>query len=162
MKPAHHRNSGAAVDISAARAIADLARHQPAHRALCYAGGDLTNAGLEERAASFAALLTSRGIEEGDRVAYLGLNSTAFFIAMLGAFRIGAVFVTINIRLARPELGAVLDRSGAEIIVCEDGHRGVVDAVRDRTALRRFLLIDDVPVIPVGGVAGPHWSGWSA
>jgi hypothetical protein len=38
----------------------------------------------------------------------------------------------VNFRLAGPELQAVLQGSGARAIVCEDGHRDTLDAVRDQ------------------------------
>ncbi|AHH17697.1 acyl-CoA synthetase (AMP-forming)/AMP-acid ligase II [Nocardia nova SH22a] len=160
MNSVQHPNSGAAVDISPARALRDLARHQPAHPAVRYAGGDLDCAGLDARAARFAALLEDLGVGAGDRVAYLGLNSPAFLVTMFGAFRIGAVFVPVNFRLAGPELAAVLARSGATVIVCEDGHRDILDAVRVRTSLRHFLIVADDPEIPVAPDVAAHWRHW--
>lgn len=48
------------------------------------------------------------------------------------------------------ESEAVLVRSGATALVCEEGHRDIVDELRDRTALTRFLLVDDDPEAPTG------------
>ena len=110
MITAHPANSGAAVDINPASAIFANARYQGDTVAIRYAGGDLTYAQLNDRAARLAAVLTDRGVAGGDPVAYLGLNSPAFLVTMFAAFRLGAIFVPVNFRLAGPELQAVLAR----------------------------------------------------
>ena len=160
------------VDISPATAVAGNAQVFPDMVAVRYEGGDLTYPELEERAARVAAVLAAGGVDgvgvgAGDRVAYVGLNSATFLVTMLATFRLGAIFVPVNFRLAGPELRGVLERSGAIAVVCEDGHRPAVDAVRDSAALGRFLLVDDDPAAPVapdlaGSVAGGPWEPWAA
>ena len=109
----HPANSGHRVDINAATAVARHARFRPDSPAVVYEGGDLTYGELDDRAARLASVLADGGTSEGDRVAYLGLNSLSFLVTMLAAFRLGAIFVPINFRLAGPELESVLVRSGA-------------------------------------------------
>ncbi|MEU5095247.1 long-chain fatty acid--CoA ligase [Streptomyces sp. NPDC020996] len=155
----HPRNSGLRVDLNPAAAVARNARHQGDSVVVRYAGGDLTYAELDDRSARLASVLASGGVGEGDRVAYLGLNSTAFLVTMLAVFRIGAVYVPVNFRLAEPELERVLAKSGARVVVCEEGHRAGVEAVRAATQLTRFLLIDDDPEVPAGQAEG--WEPWS-
>ncbi|WP_128433646.1 AMP-binding protein [Streptomyces cyaneus] len=49
--------------------------------------------------------------------------------------------------------------SSAEVIVCEEGRRAGVEAVRVWTRLRRFLLVDDDPEVPTAGAEGREpWS----
>ncbi|WP_433476267.1 acyl-CoA synthetase [Spirillospora sp. CA-142024] len=153
----HPANSGLNVDINPASAVARNARHHGEVTAVRYEGGDLTYAELDEKAARLAGVLSTGGVAAGDRVAHLGLNSASFLVTMLASFRIGAIFVPVNFRLAGPELERVLDRSGAATIVCEEGHRAAVEKVRDRTGLRRFLLVDDDPQVPATG----GWEPWS-
>jgi fatty-acyl-CoA synthase len=160
MITAHPANSGAAVDINAASTIYANARYQPESVVIRYAGGDLTYAQLNDRAARLAAVLTDRGVAGGDRVAYLGLNSPAFLVTMFATFRLGAIFVPVNFRLAGPELQAVRQGSGATAIVCEDGHRDTLDAVRDQNELKHFLLIDDDPEIPAAPGPIKEWQPW--
>ncbi|MCN9241138.1 long-chain fatty acid--CoA ligase [Streptomyces sp. RY43-2] len=155
----HPLNSGLRVDLNPAAAIARNARHQGDTVAVRYEGGDLTYARLDDRSARLATVLAQGGVADGDRVAYLGLNSGAFLVTMLAAFRLGAVFVPVNYRLAEPELERVLHGSGATVVVCEEGHRESVERVRERTHLTRFLLVDDDPEAPTPGAAG--WEPWS-
>jgi fatty-acyl-CoA synthase len=157
----HPPNSGFNVDVNPASAVARNARHFGDLVVIRYAGGDLTYARLDDKAARLASVLAEGGVGDGDRVAYLGLNSASFVVTMLAAFRLGAVFVPVNFRLADPELERVIERSGAGVIVCEEGHRANVERVRGATALRRFLLVDDDPEVPAGDGAD-GWEPWSA
>ncbi|HJQ45103.1 MAG TPA: long-chain fatty acid--CoA ligase [Amycolatopsis sp.] len=147
------------VDINPATAVHRNAYYEPDSVVLRYSGGDLTYAQLDERAARLATVFAEGGVGPGDRVAYLGLNSPSFLITMLAAFRLGAIFVPVNFRLAGPELRSVLQRSGSSVIVCEEGHRDIVDAVRRETALKRHLLVDDDPEIPAPEAAA-GWEPW--
>lgn len=152
--------SGGGVDINPAAAVHRNARYQPESVVIRYAGGDLTYAELDGRAGLLAAALADGGLAEGDRVAYAGLNSPSFLIAMLAAFRLGAVFVPVNFRLAGTELRSVLARSGATAVVCEEGHRSAIEAAAEGTALKRFLLVDDDPEVPAADDT-PGWERWS-
>ncbi|GGJ34157.1 long-chain-fatty-acid--CoA ligase [Streptomyces brasiliensis] len=154
------RAFGPSADLNPATAVARNARHQGDSVVVRYAGGDLTYARLDDKAARLASVLRAGGVAPGDRVAYLGLNSSAFLVTMLAVFRLGAVFVPVNFRLAEPELRGVLGGSGAMVIVCEEGHRTSVEAVRGETELGRFLLIDDDPEVPAASEA-PGWEPWA-
>jgi fatty-acyl-CoA synthase len=153
------RAFGPLIDLNPATAVARHARHQGDSVVVRYAGGDLTYAQLDDKAARLASVLRAGGVGAGDRVAYLGLNSSAFLVTMLAVFRLGAIFVPVNFRLAEPELRRVLGGSGARVVVCEEGHRASVEAVREETELVRFLLIDDDPEVPAADAAG--WEPWA-
>ncbi|GAA4965835.1 fatty-acyl-CoA synthase [Nonomuraea thailandensis] len=145
------------IDVNPASAVARNARYFPDVTAVRYPGGDLTYAQLDDKAARLATVLAEDGVGTGDRVAYAGLNSAAFLVTMLATFRLGAIFVPVNFRLAEPELQRVLDRSGARTVICEEGHRGQVDNVREATALTRFLLVDDDGEVS----AATGWEPWA-
>lgn len=149
------------VNISPAAAVATNASAFPDSVAIRYDGGDLTYRALDDRAARVATVLAEREVGPGDRVAYVGLNSAAFLVTMLATFRLGAIYVPVNFRLAGPELCSVLQRSGAVVVVCEEGHREAVEAVKKSTALRRFLLVDDDRAVPASA-ATPGWEPWAA
>ncbi|MEV6381883.1 long-chain-fatty-acid--CoA ligase [Streptomyces sp. NPDC051773] len=160
----HPSNSGLRVSLNPAAAVASNARYDGDAVVVRYAGGDLTYAQLDEKSARLTTVLADGGVGDGDRVAYLGLNSSAFLVTMLAAFRLGAVFVPVNFRLAEPELRAVLNGSGAVILVCEEGHREIADTVLGETGLRRFLLVDDDREVPTQGATegADDWEPWSS
>jgi acyl-CoA synthetase (AMP-forming)/AMP-acid ligase II len=74
---------------------------------------------LDRRASQIAHGLRERGIEAGDRVAYLGKNSLAYLEYLLGAMKAHAVAVPVNWRLAEPEIRFVLDNSRARLVLAE-------------------------------------------
>ncbi|MEV7085527.1 long-chain fatty acid--CoA ligase [Streptomyces sp. NPDC093085] len=160
MTTPHPQNSGLGVDLNPAVAVAGNAGHCGDSVVLDYPGGSLTYRELDDKAARLATVLADGGTHSGDRVAYLGLNSTAFFVTMLAAFRLGALFVPVNFRLAEPELAQVLESSGAATIICEEAHRAAVDRSSGKTALTRFLLVDDDPEAPALPATG--WKPWAA
>jgi fatty-acyl-CoA synthase len=63
---------------------------------------------LHERTGRCAALLAARGVGEGDRVALLLGNRSAYLELVFAAARIGAIAVPINARLTAPEVRGLL------------------------------------------------------
>lgn len=74
------------------RAVAET----PERVFLAYFDGRLTYREVDEFSDSVAGHLAARGLEHGDRVAILLQNSPHFVIALLGAWKAGAVVVPVN------------------------------------------------------------------
>jgi len=154
--------SGHNVDVSPVAGLVRTTALTPDKVALVYEGGDVTYAALEDRSARLATVLAEGGIEPGDRVAYLGLNSPAFLVTLYATIRLGAIFVPVNFRLAGPELERILQASGCRALVAEEGHRATVDQVRSSLGDIRALLVDDDPACPVAPDADLiGWERWS-
>jgi fatty-acyl-CoA synthase len=77
----------------------------------------LTYADLASRVEATAAHLRGLGVAAGERVAYLGPNSIDTFVCFFATARLGGVFVSLNTRLAAPELGYMLEDSGSVVLV---------------------------------------------
>lgn len=73
-----------------------------------------------QRAAAVAAGLRRLGIEPGDRVAIVGENRPEWLFADLATQGIGAVSVGVYPTSAEPDVAAVLDSSGAKVVIVED------------------------------------------
>ncbi|MDG6106374.1 FadD3 family acyl-CoA ligase [Dactylosporangium aurantiacum] len=84
----------------------------------------LTYAGLAEEVARFAGALAARGVGKGDRVALWAPNSWRWIVAALGVVTAGGVLVPLNTRFKGPEAGYVLQRSGARLLLVDDGFLG--------------------------------------
>ncbi|MEE4204386.1 MAG: AMP-binding protein, partial [Halieaceae bacterium] len=69
---------------------------------------------------SVANELLSMGVKPGDRIGVLGLNSAAHLAVFLAGSRIGAVTVSVNFRLAPPEIAFILDDAGVEVLFVTD------------------------------------------
>ncbi len=76
---------------------------------------------LEEASARLARVLAKRGLERGDRVVLITLNSDLSVILFLAAARIGAIFIPLNPGATRADLEYLLAHSRARLIVVQPG-----------------------------------------
>ncbi|SEM50882.1 long-chain-fatty-acid--CoA ligase [Streptacidiphilus jiangxiensis] len=72
---------------------------------------------LDDLSARTAALLRSRGVRPGDRVALIMPNIVQFPVAYYGILRAGAVVVPLNPLLKAREIAFALGDSGAQIVL---------------------------------------------
>ena len=75
-----------------------------------------------ERASRAARALAAAGVGRGDRVAVLAETSIPVLDLLFACARVGAVFQPLNLRLADPELAAILAHAGPRVLVCDDVH----------------------------------------
>ena len=73
-----------------------------------------------ERAHRLAGLLVDAGIQPGDRVAALCVNSHVMLEMHNGFPMAGAVLVPMNIRLSAGELAFIIDHSGARLLIATE------------------------------------------
>jgi len=111
---------------------------------------------LGEEVGRLAGALVRAGVEPGDRVAFLAPNVPALLVAHFAVLLARGVLVAINTRLAREEVGYILDHSGARVVLCDP-------ALADRVAgapggLRHRPLLVNVED-PVGGATGRPLDG---
>src|SRR6204780_3259000 len=95
----------------------EAAADQPDRPALRMDDLVLTYAQWREAAGRMSRLLSSAGIEPGDRVGLMLPNVPAFPIAFYGALAAGAVVVPMNPMLKSREVGYYLSDSGAKLVV---------------------------------------------
>ena len=65
------------------------------------------------RARRFASALKAQGVEKGDRIAFLALNSEPLLLAHFGVPLAGGTLVSINTRLSPDEIGYIIEQSGS-------------------------------------------------
>jgi len=102
--------------MNLSRIIEHWARMAPAKCALRFAGEEISYARLWDRVEAATCHLLSRGVEPGDRVAYLGLNHPDYIALLMALARIGAISVPLNFRLTAAELAAVLTHAEAGLL----------------------------------------------
>jgi fatty-acyl-CoA synthase len=93
------------------------ARIDPSKVALAQGDRTLTYGELAHQVDRLAGALAARGVERGDRVAYLGPNDISTFETFFAAGRLGALFVPLNTRLTEAELRVVLDDAAPRVLV---------------------------------------------
>ena len=90
-----------------------------------------TYAAFAERCDRMAAVLVDAlGVRAGDRVAWLCANTHELLEAYYGVLLAGAVLLPLNVRLAAAEQRAILDDSGAAVLVRHPDQRAVDHPVR--------------------------------
>ncbi|MEU6408145.1 long-chain fatty acid--CoA ligase [Microbispora sp. NPDC046933] len=133
------------------------ARMTPDRTAFIFADRPVTYAEVHERTTRLASQLRAAGVRAGDRVAYLGRNHVAFVETMFASHLLGAIFVPLNFRLAAPEIGYMLDHSGAEVLIYAPECAEVVRALPDTAAPLRHIVALGEP-----GPGERHYETWLA
>ena len=136
--------------ISALTPLEFLARNAIAYRdCIAEVDGDrrFTYSEMQQRVHSFGAALQQAGIAPGDRVAVLARNGLLPLEAHFAVPLIGAVLVTLNIRLQSGELATILNHCGARILLGDADLLAPLQAIRTRDSASRAncLRLRDFP-----------------
>lgn len=100
-------------------------RERPDGPAVFYAGETLSYRALEEKVRRAAGFLAARGIGPGDRVAFWLPNTPAYLILYFACARLGIIAVAVNTRFRAAEVGDIIRRSGARMLVLWPDFRGI-------------------------------------
>jgi long-chain acyl-CoA synthetase len=109
----------------------------PQARALLYFDGVISYSELDQQSDALACAWLERGLARGDRIAIYLQNVPQFVIALVAAWKIGAITVPVNPMNRSRELRVLLADSGARVLVC---HGTLYDDV-----VRPLLAEDDTP-----------------
>ena len=105
---------------------------------------------LADRVARLAGALQQLGMQEGDRVAMLALNSDRYLEYQWAVPWAGGVMNPCNIRWSAAEILYALDDSGSTILLVDETFRPMVEQFRgDARTLREVVYCGDGPV-PAG------------
>ncbi len=132
------------------------ARIRPAAIALRQDTRALTYADLADRVDRSARALAARGIGRGDRIAYLGHNDIAAFVAFFAAGRLGAIFVPLNTRLTPPEVSWLLGDAAPRVLFHGPEHTDLVREVVDGRDIELVASIDDWDPRDTAPPVDPH------
>lgn len=114
----------------------------PDHLAVVDGERRLSYSALYDRILRCVGWLRASGIEQGDRVGYLGMNSLDYIVLMQAAQRIGAVTVAINWRLVSREIAFILRDAGIDLLVTEAARLDTVEAAVAEAGIGRVVLTD--------------------
>ena len=115
-------------------------RLSPAHIAVVDGGRELSYTALGARVDALAALLQSRGVHQGDRIAALLPNSLQYLESYFAAAGLGAVIVPLNTRLHPDELSFIIGDSESGVLVVDPGFAELAEAVVARGAGFRTVI----------------------
>ncbi|MQY13231.1 Long-chain-fatty-acid--CoA ligase [Streptomyces sp. RB5] len=106
--------------VSVPHAFRDAVARVPERTALAYFDGRIGYREADELSDAVAAYLAARGLAKGDRLALMLQNTPHFVIALLGAWKAGAVVVPLNPMYKAYEVGHILADAGVTAVVCSD------------------------------------------
>jgi long-chain acyl-CoA synthetase len=131
-----------------------VARHRDAPL-VRYFDRSITAGQLDAWSDALAVALEARGAEPGERIAMYLQNVPQVFVAVLAAWKCGAVIVPCNPMLRERELTKILSDSGSRILICqEDLYADVARVALPATAVQHtittspFDLLDEAAPTP--------------
>ncbi|WP_216917088.1 AMP-binding protein, partial [Nocardia noduli] len=80
---------------------------------------------LVDRIRRAAGAFARAGIDKGDRAAIWAPNSAEWIVAAFGLLTAGGVLVPVNTRFKAEEAGDIITRSGAKMVLVQQGFLGV-------------------------------------
>lgn len=88
--------------------------------AVIFYGSKITYKELRRRVDCLATALAKLGVQKGDRVALLLLNSPEYLVSFYASVKIGAVLTPISPVYVSSEIKHQLEDSGAKVLICQD------------------------------------------
>jgi fatty-acyl-CoA synthase len=128
--------------INIGQFLARRAELDPDREALVFGTTRLGYRDLNRHANRIAHALAGLGVRPGDRVGLLAMNSPDFCAVFFAAAKLGAVLVTLNWRLAPPELAWICENAGVSLLVFGADLRDAVEALRADRGAARYAVID--------------------
>lgn len=127
------------------------------HPAYVEGGVSLSYVGLRDRVREAARGYVALGLAPGDRVCVWGPNSVDWVVAALAVSYAGGVLVPVNSRYTGPEVADLVDRTGAMLVVVDDGFLGRTQAADLRaasplTGVRTLLDLHAIGALDPGSV----------
>jgi long-chain acyl-CoA synthetase len=137
---AHVPHSLTYPEIPIHRLLLDTVDRHPDHVAVTFNELHLTYRDLNDRVNRFARALLKLGVEKGDRIAFLLVNSPTYVFAFFAVMKVGAVVVNLNVGIQGEELARCLKDSGAKAVVTLDLFAQGVYAVIRETEVKTVIL----------------------
>jgi fatty-acyl-CoA synthase len=134
----------------------------PNKPAVVYRDQTFTYAQFHDRVNRLAGALKQAGVRKGDKVAFLTPNIPATLEAHYGPLRLGAVLVTINIRLSAREIAYILNHSEARVLVFDSELAPTVRAMKDQLpGVGAFVQVEDAAPL-AQDIPGPDYESFLA
>lgn len=91
---------------------------------------------MQRRVQRLSNALKSVGVEQGDRVAWLGYNNYPILEAYYGVTQFGAILVPLNIRLLAEEIAAIIDDAEPKVLVFDSDFEPIARMIGQSRAIQ--------------------------
>lgn len=95
------------------------------------------------RIAAIAGALRVWGLQPGEHVATLALNSPRYFELLLAVWWAGGVLVPLNTRLAWEELRFIIEHSASASFIADENFHAAAQKAKALDGVRRAIVLDD-------------------
>lgn len=90
-----------------------------------------------------AHAFVAKGLNKGDRLAWLGMNSIEMGLFYFACSKVGVVPTPLNYRLAPPEWAYIINNCTASVLVVEEAFCAGIDKIRDQLEnVEHFICLD--------------------
>jgi acyl-CoA synthetase (AMP-forming)/AMP-acid ligase II len=124
--------------------LADIVRihgeRRPEGTAIVYQGRTTSYAALDRASSQAANALIAEGVRPQARVAHLDKSNDLFFELLFGVAKANAVMVSVNWRLAAPEVLHIVNDAEAEILVVGEEFFPVIEKIRGELKTVRKIV----------------------
>jgi acyl-CoA synthetase (AMP-forming)/AMP-acid ligase II len=115
----------------------------PDREALVGDGKRYTFMEMAMRANRIANILTEMGLQRGDKVAVMSVNSPDYVNIYYGAAKLGVTFVPLNYRAKSEELTYMLNTSGAGVLFVSERYLPLLDQIKPTLeTVRHYVTMD--------------------
>ncbi|NCF61966.1 MAG: AMP-binding protein [Gammaproteobacteria bacterium] len=97
---------------------------------------------MNDRVSRIAGFLREAGIEPGDRVGLIAMNSSDVLDIIFATWRIGAVHLALNFRLTAQELAFIVDDASPKLVISDVAFAAMVGDLRSQTSGVRWVETD--------------------
>ncbi len=125
-------------------------QQRPDKAALRFAGRTCSFREYAERVARLAGTLQALGMQTGDRVAMLALNSARYLEYQMAVPWGGGVLNPCNIRWSAAEILYSLEDSGSTILLVDETFRSLAEQIRDQAKSLREVIYCGDGALPAG------------
>jgi long-chain acyl-CoA synthetase len=129
--------------------FSEAAAARPESPALLFKGNRISYGEIERLSDRFAAALAALGVAKGERVAILLPNCPQFLIALLGAWKAGAVVAPLNPLYTGRELVEALNRLGARCAITLSRTYPSLKAIQSETPVEHLVVTNIKEYLPV-------------
>lgn len=140
-------------DISIACFLERAKNQHPDKPAITFKDKTYTWQQVYDRTVLLACYLRDRGVESGDRVACLGLNSNKYFELFFACSFIGAITVPINFRLSEKEIDDIIEDCYPKLVL-KDITDDMYSSVWDIEPFTPGVNTDPYVIAYTGGTTG--------
>ena len=128
---------------------------RPQAEAMVCAGRRTDWTGFVDRVARLAVVLQAHGVQAGDRVGMLGLNSDHYLVCLYASWWAGAVINPVNIRWSAKEIAYSLDDCDTRLLLVDEHFHAATAGLRSLSKCLATLLHWGNGPAPAGLLDGP-------